>query len=295
MGKDVYREFEAAKHVFQTADSVTGLPVTRLCFEGRAEELALTINLQPAITTLNLALLACILLAGIRPAICAGHSLGEYSALAAADVLSTEDCIKLVHKRGELMNREALRNKGTMQAVTGLDIDRVSDIVKTAARYGPVSIANHNSADQIVISGAPEQVELAGRLAISRGGHVFPLKVSGAWHSPLINNAQEEFQAFLSTIAFKKPKRKVLHNVTASEEKDPLLIKALMSRQFCSRVRWFEIMMKLIDHQVNVYVEIGPGRVLTGLLKKTLPKHTRSRVYNVFSVKTFNAFIEAEA
>lgn len=295
MGKDLYQKFEAARSLFDRADSVTGLPISRLCFEKLSTELTSTINLQPAITTLNLAILACIEPYGIKPSICAGHSLGEYSALAAAGILTTEECLRLVQKRGELMHRESLLNRGTMQAITGLDIDRVSAIVEEAAQYGTVSIANHNSADQIVITGGQEQVEFAGNLALSQGGCVTPLHVSGAWHSPLINGALEEFQTFLSTVEFKRPRCKVLHNVTASEENEPLQIRRLMSQQFCSKVRWFETMVKLINSKVEVYVEIGPGKVLRGLLKKTLPEDAQCKIYNLFNVRTVEAFIEAEA
>lgn len=296
MGKDVYQEFEAARTVFHMADSITGIPITPLCFEGDKKELMSTITLQPAITTVNLALLACIQTScDIQPAVCAGHSLGEYSALATAGVVSMEDCLQIVQKRGALMHKEALRNDGTMHAAIGLDIDSVADIVTSASRYGAITIANHNSEKQIVLSGHPEALEFAGKQIVSQGGNVIPLNVSGAWHSHLIEGALAEFQAFLSTMVFTPPGCKVIHNVTASAEQHPAVIKEIMCQQFCRRVRWFETMIKLMECQVDVYVEIGPGKVLTGLLRKTLPKHIKYRLYNIFNTKTLDAFLNGES
>ena len=193
------------------------------------------------------------------------------------------------------MQREAIRTKGAMKAVIGLDITRVAKIVSSTAQKGPVSIANHNSADQVVITGAPEEVDKAGSLAEREGARVIPLRVNGAWHSPLINGALESFQKYLSGIRFHPPRCRVFHNVTAAEEYNPFLIKKLMSLQFCTRVRWHEIMLKMIDNGVDAYVEIGPGRVLTNLLKRTLPSGSQCRIYNVFGARSLKAFLKAEA
>lgn len=295
MGKDVYNESALAKEIFLMAEKVTGLPIRTLCFEGPPTELAATKHLQPALTTINLALLACIFSTGIRPVVCAGHSLGEYSALAAANIVSPWDCLRLVQKRGELMHRESSLHKGTMQAIVGLDIGTVSAIVESAANYGRIVIANHNSQDQLVITGTPECVKWAGRKALDMGAKVIPLRVSGAWHSPLVNGALSEFEALLSSIEFRTPAFKVLHNVTAAPEDHPDDIRTLMSRQLCSRVRWFEIMLAMMNERIDVFVEIGPGTVLTKLLKKTLPKPSACRIYNVFNFQTLAGFCEAEA
>lgn len=292
MGKDLAQKLGSAEAIFDTADRVTGLPITRLCFEGPMEDLTQTVNLQPAITAVNLACLAAIRNAGIKPSVCAGHSLGEYSALYAAGVVTMEDCLKLVYKRGELMHREATRNEGAMSAVVGLTIEQVAGIVDAAAHNGVVAVANHNSAEQIVITGAPDPVKAAGDLAAEKGARAIPLKVSGAWHSPLIQGAEDEFRAFLGQTPFNSPRCDVIHNVTADKESDSEQIKTIMARQLCSPVRWYDSMLKMLDDQVDTFVEIGPGRVLTGLLRKIMPKDHAATTHNVYDVKTLEKFLE---
>jgi [acyl-carrier-protein] S-malonyltransferase len=294
MGQDLAQIEEDARQIFAAADRLSGLPITRLCFEGPMEELTQTVNLQPAVTAVNLAFLAAIEKAGIQPRVCAGHSLGEYSALCAAGVVTVQDCLELVFKRGQLMHREATRNKGAMSAVVGLAIEKVAEIVDLAARTGVVAVANHNSAQQIVITGSPQAVTAAGEAAASQGAKVIALKVSGAWHSPLIKGAENEFRDFLESIEFKAPRCGVIHNVTAAVEADPDQIRSLMARQLCSPVRWFDSVLKMAEDKTEIYVEIGPGRVLTGLLKKILPADNAARVYNVYDLKTLEAFIQAE-
>ena len=294
MGQDLARADDAAANIFATADQVSGLPVTRLCFEGPMDELTQTVNLQPAVTAVNLAFLAAVQSAGIHPQICAGHSLGEYSALSAAGVVSVEDSLKLVFKRGELMHREATRHKGAMSAVVGLSIEQVTALVEQAGQTGIVAVANHNSAEQIVVTGSAEGVAAAAEIAKSLGGKAIALKVSGAWHSPLIKGAEAEFRTFLDDIAFEKPRCDVIHNVTAASETGPDGIRALMAAQLCSPVRWYDSVLRMIAEGTEVYVEIGPGRVLTGLLKKILPAGSDARVYNVFDIKSLEAFVQAE-
>ena len=296
MGQDLAASDDDAAKIFSMADQVTGLPVSRLCFEGPMAELTRTVNLQPAVTAVNLAFLTAVEKAGLRPQVCAGHSLGEYSALCAAGVVTKEDCLRLVFKRGELMHREATRHQGAMSAVVGLPMDQVAAVVEKSAPTGIVAVANHNSAEQIVITGEPEAVSAAGKAAADLGAKAIPLKVSGAWHSPLIRGAEADFEAFLEQIDFNAPQCEVIHNVTAEPEPDPLRVKALMARQLCSPVRWYDAMLKMMENQIDVYVEIGPGRVLTGLLKKIMPAaDSKARVYNVYDSKTLEAFIQAES
>ncbi len=295
MGQDLARRFDQARDIFQAADQVSGLPITQLCFEGPMEALTETVNLQPAVTAVNLALLAAVQDAGISPTVCAGHSLGEYSALCAAGVVTAKDCLKLVFKRGELMHRESCRNKGAMSAIVGLDIGQVQGLVEAVAKSGIVAVANHNSAEQIVITGSPDAVAEAGRRASDMGARAIPLKVSGAWHSPLIQGAESEFAAFLEGVPFRSPICDLIHNVTASVESDPKVIRALMARQLCSPVRWYDTIVALMARGVDVFVEIGPGRVLAGLLKKILPKAAPSRTYNVYDMTTLEKFVQAEA
>ncbi len=295
MGQDLAQELDAAKAIFDAADQASGLPISKLCFEGPMEELTETVNLQPAVTAVNLAFLSAIEEKGISPQVCAGHSLGEYSALKAAGIISTEDCIKLVQKRGELMHREATRNKGAMSAIVGLDIDQVAKVVEDAAASGIVAVANHNSEAQIVITGAPDGVAKAGDLAAAQGAKAIPLKVSGAWHSPLIAGAEDDFKAFLADIPFNAPNCPVIHNVTADTESDAGKIRTMMADQLCSPVRWFDTITKMMADQIEVYVEIGPGRVLTGLLRKILPKGAGAETFNVYDLKTLDKFIQAVA
>lgn len=293
MGLDLTQDLGSAKEIFDTADQVSGRPISKLCFEGPMEELTQTINLQPAVTAVNLAFLSAVQQKGIQPDVCAGHSLGEYSALSAAGIVSEKDCLKLVFKRGELMHREATRNKGAMSAIVGLNIDQVKQVVDEAAATGIVAVANHNSAQQIVITGEPDAVQKAGELAADQGAKAIALKVSGAWHSPLISGAEDDFSDFIGSIDFKAPKCPVMHNVTSDTEPDPAQIKALMAQQLCSPVRWYDTINKMVADQVDVFVEIGPGRVLAGLLRKILPKDTTAKTYNVYDLKTLDKFIAA--
>ena len=293
MGLELAKEFDTAKAIFEAADQVSGLPISKLCFEGPMEELTQTVNLQPAVTAVNLAFLSAVEQKGIKPHVCAGHSLGEFSALRASGIISTEDCLRLVHKRGELMHREATRNRGAMSAIVGLNIDQVAKVVDEAAASGLVAVANHNSGEQIVITGDPDGVVKAGELASSLGAKAIALKVSGAWHSPLISGAEADFKAFLADIAFNAPQCPVIHNVTAGTESDPGQIRTLLADQLCSPVRWFDTINKMLADQIEVFVEIGPGRVLTGLLRKILPKDSEAATFNVYDLKTLDKFIQA--
>lgn len=295
MGQDLYQDLDTAKTIFETADTITGLPVSQLCFEGPMEALTETINLQPAVTTVNLACLAAIQKENIQPTVCAGHSLGEFSALCAAGVVSQKDCLKLVHKRGELMHREATKIKGAMSAIIGLNIDQVTDMTDKASAQGIVAVANHNSEQQIVITGSPEGVAAADKMAKAMGAKAIALKVSGAWHSPLIQGAEAEFKTFLDGIGFNAPQHPVVHNVTAATETEPTQIRALMAQQLCSPVRWYDAIMKMVADEVEVFVEIGPGRVLAGLLRKILPKGSPMQSYNVYDLKTLEKFLQAVA
>ena len=208
--------------------------------------------------------------AGPRPSIMAGHSLGEYCALNAAGVISKEDTARLVFNRGELMHRDATRHQGVMHAIVGLSIDEVSDMVSEGQKGGVVSVANHNTELQIVITGAEKAVTQVSALATAKGAKSIPLKVSGAWHSTLIKDAQDEFKEYLETISFNSPQKSIFLNVTADLSDNADEIKEIMGRQLCSSVRWYDAMNKMIEEDVEVFVEVGPGRVLAGLLKKIL-------------------------
>lgn len=294
MGQDIYQEFDYVREVFDMAEETSKINLSKLCFKGPMEELTETVNLQPAITTINLSLLAVLENESVKPDFCAGHSLGEYSALCAAGVISKEDTIRIVHKRGRLMHREATKHEGIMRAILGLDIDVVTEITAEAQSEGIVSIANHNSESQIVITGSPAAVEKASLLAAAKKGKTVPLKVSGAWHSRLMEGAEKEFADFLSTIDFKPPESKIVLNVTGAFEAAPEDIQSIMARQLGSSVKWYDSMKRLEAETPDVFAEIGPGKVLTGLLKKILPKDAGYAAFNVFDLKTLEQFLAAK-
>ena len=293
MGLDLYQEYDFVRQIFDTVDEVSKAHISRLCFKGPMEELTLTVNLQPAMTAVNLACLAALEKEGIQPDVTAGHSLGEYSALRAAGVVSPEDTCRLVFKRGHLMHREATKHEGAMHAIIGLNIDEVREIVEEAREEGVVAVANHNTAEQIVITGAPDVVKSASEMAKARGAKAIPLRVSGAWHSELIRGAEDDFRAFLAEIPFNTPKLPVLFNVTAASESDPNEIKEIMARQLCSPVRWYDSVCRMQEDEVVVFGEVGPKKVLTGLLRKIIPDTYEYEVYNVDGMKGLEAFLKA--
>ena len=292
MGQDFHQEFGFVRELFDMAEEISRINLRQLCFKGPMEELTRTVNLQPAVTVVNLAFLAAVQRETGKPVVSAGHSLGEYSALHAAGVVSAEDAIRLVHKRGELMHREAIKNKGAMSALLGLTIDVVEEIVERGRERGVVSVANHNTGQQIVITGEPAAVAAVSAYAAEKGAKAIPLKVSGAWHSELIRGAEEDFKAFLQTVAFNSPQSAVVFNVTADTESDPDEIRSVMSRQLCSPVKWYDSMKQLVEEEIELFVEIGPGKVLTGLLRKNLPKDYPATVFNVNDLNTFENFIK---
>lgn len=291
MGQDLFQEYDFVREIFDAADDIAGAHISQYCFKGPMETLTETVNLQPAVTAVNLACLAAIQHAGISCCFSAGHSLGEYSALTSAGVVSMADTLRLVFRRGQLMHREALKHKGAMSAIVGLDIAAVDALVKTGRQTGVVSVANHNAAQQIVITGAPEAVAAVSQAAKSEGGRAIPLKVSGAWHSDLIRGAEAEFIDFLDTFRFDSPVNTVIHNVTADRCEDAKSIRRLIALQLCSPVKWYDTVRRLVAEQVNVFVEVGPGKVLKGLLKKIVPVDHAQPVFNVNNLKTLDALV----
>jgi [acyl-carrier-protein] S-malonyltransferase len=256
------------------------------------ETLTLTDNLQPAIAAVSLGCLEVLKASGIQPAISAGHSLGEYAALASSGSISSDDALRLVRKRGELMHREALTNPGAMAAVVGLDLQAVEEVVALAKEDEVLAVANHNTADQVVITGQEGAVSRAAQLLKGRGGKAIPLKVSGAWHSPLMGGAVEEFRGFMDRVHFSSPKSPILFNATAESGSDPELIKDIMAKQLISPVRWHEIVVKILSQGITAFAEIGPKRVLTGLLKKIAPAETELSVFNLEDQTSLKAFMD---
>ncbi len=295
MGKDLYDEYTGVRELFDMAEEISKTRLTRLCFNGPMEELTKTAVLQPAVTVVNLAVFYALQKENIRPSISAGHSLGEYSALCASEVLSCEDTLRLVHQRGILMNREAEAHKGVMSAVIGLGFDQVMEVIGKKDHEEPgkgVTIANHNGETQIVISGDPDSVKEAEIKLKDKKARVMPLKVSGAWHSPLIRGAEEEFRMSLDACPFKTPSLPVVFNVSADVEEDPEKIRQNMLKQLCSPVRWYDSMVRMIDEGVETFVEVGPGNVLSGLLKRIVPQGFSGKIVTVNTMKSLELFFK---
>ncbi len=272
MGREFLEEDQQCRELLDMAEDVSGFPLKKLCLEGPLEELTRTLYLQPAMTVMNLICLNMVEKAGIKADCFAGHSLGEYGALAAAGVLSTEDTIRLVTERGRLMERESAANPGSMLAALKLEINQVERIVAGHSEQGILTVANYNSAKQIVVSGEKPALAAAAKEISKQKGRAVPLPVSGAWHSPLIAGAVADFSKAIAAADFRHPAGTVFFNVTARPESELAKIRDIMARQISSMVRWFDIIINMYQHGVRVFIEIGPKKVLTGLMKKILPK-----------------------
>lgn len=294
MGSDLSDEFPDIREIFEALDDICGKPISRLCFKGPLDDLTLTINLQPAVTAVNLACLTALGQNGVEADIAAGHSLGEFAAMVSSGVISWQDALRCVNARGEFMHRESLSNPGVMAAVLGMNIDEVTKIVEESSAKGILAVANHNTAEQIVITGQKEPLDFAIRQIKEMGKRAIPLQVSGAWHCELMRNAVKDFRDFMDPIPFSEPKKAILFNATGMRETDPLKIKDIMAQQLVSPVKWYDIIMTMINEGVDTFIEVGPKKVLTGIVNKIIPKGTDLKVYNVGDLKTFRAFLEAE-
>ncbi len=291
MAKDFYDAQPKAQELFELAEAVTGLPLKRLCFEGPLEELTLTVNLQPAVTVVNLCVYEALAAAGVQPAAVCGHSLGEYSALYAAGVLSARDTLAAVRQRGLLMQREADKYPGAMAAVIGLAPEKLAALLKPLTDAGPLALANFNTPEQTVVSGTVELVTRAQELAKSAGARAVPLKVSGAWHSPLMAGAAADFAAFLHTLKFRPPRIPVYLNATARPEADPASLRQAMAGQLTSPVRWAELIARQQADGIDTWVEVGPKNVLKGLMRKILPDLPAERCHHVQDQATLAALL----
>jgi [acyl-carrier-protein] S-malonyltransferase len=269
MGKDLNDRFEEARWVFHQADAALGFSLSRLCFEGPEEELKLTENTQPAILTVSIAAYRVLEARGLRPDFVAGHSLGEYSALVAAGAISLEEAVVVVRQRGKYMQEAVPVGVGAMAAILGLEASGVEAVCREAAGELVVSPANFNSAQQIVIAGHAAAVERAMTLARERGAkRAIPLAVSAPFHCALMVPAQERLRADLDRLTIQSLRYGLVNNVDARLVTEPEEIRDGLLRQVPSPVRWLQSMEKMQQLGVGIYAEIGPGRVLTGLLKK---------------------------
>lgn len=274
MGRDVAEAFPSAREVFGLVDDALGIQLSTIMWEGPEEQLTLTHNAQPAILTHSLAVHT-VVSDVLHPVVGAGHSLGEYSAYAAAGALQIADAARLVRRRGELMFEAGRQRPGTMAAVIGLDPDRVIEICREASSGDRVAVgANFNAPDQTVISGDPEAVRRAAALLKEASAkRVLPLKVSGAFHSPLMDPAEQGLLAELEQVALADPSFPVVANATAEAVTDAAGAARGLGMQLTAPVRWVASVKKMAELAGNgtVFVEVGPGSVLSGLLRRIVP------------------------
>ncbi|OGO20762.1 MAG: [acyl-carrier-protein] S-malonyltransferase [Chloroflexi bacterium RBG_16_50_11] len=269
MCRDLYDNVKSARDIFEQADKALGFPISRLCFEGPEEELRQTINAQPALVTAGDACLqAAREISGNKlatPAFVAGHSLGEYTALAAAGVFDFSAAVRLARERGRLMHEAGQKRAGAMSAIMGLDETKLAEVCKQSDTV----MANINSPGQIVISGARENIAKAMELATAAGAsRTVPLQVSGAFHSPLMQPAVEGMVKYIDATTFKKPSIPVIGNVTALPLTTPEEVKTELKKQLLSPVQWQRTIEYMVKQGVTMFIEIGPGRVLAGLIKR---------------------------
>ncbi len=285
MGKDLFEQFEPAANVFKVADQKLDVSLSKLIFEGPKEELTLTHNTQPALLTTSMAIFEHFKQHNIEAEFVAGHSLGEYSALVAAGVLSFEDAVYAVRKRGEYMQEAVPAGEGAMAAVLGLDRELLTAVTREVTDAGDsVQLANLNCPGQIVISGTTKGVELAGEKAKEAGAkRAIPLEVSGPFHSALMKPAAKKFATVLDGLEIADAKIPVIANVTATPIQEKEEIKTKLVEQLYSSVLWEDSVRKMLDLGVDTFIEIGPGKVLSGLIKKI---DRKVKVYAVNDIET---------
>jgi [acyl-carrier-protein] S-malonyltransferase len=269
MGRELAEAFVEARTTFDEADAAFGGSLSGLCFEGPEDRLTLTEHTQPAILTVSTAAARVLESRGIRPAIVAGHSLGEYSAHVAAGTFAFADAVEVVRRRGRYMQEAVPVGEGAMSAVLGLEPDAVRRACEEAAEGQVVSAANINSPDQVVIAGAAAAVQRAGERARALGARrVVPLPVSAPFHCAMMKPAEERLAPELRLLAVDAPRVPVVANVDALAKRDGGAAIDALVRQVSSPVLWHDSMLRLASEGVTTYVEVGPGRVLSGLAKK---------------------------
>jgi len=270
MGKELAEKFPVARQVFEEADDALGFAISRLCFEGPAEELQLTENTQPAILTTSVAAFRAARESGLPdPAFVAGHSLGEYSALVASGVLGLSDAVRIVRARGQYMQEAVPVGTGAMAAVIGGELSAIEEACRNASEDQVCSVANSNSPSQVVIAGNTEAVDRAAELLKDVAKRVIKLKVSAPFHCGLMRPAQEKLASHLERLTFNEPRIPVVTNVDARVTTAPDELRDALLRQVSAPVRWLESMQLLFGKETETFVEIGPGKVLSGLMRQT--------------------------
>lgn len=289
MGQDIAGEFKKAKEIFDRADQVLGFSLSGLIKEGPAEELKKTINTQPAVVATSIAIMEVLREEGVRPYITAGHSVGEFTALYCAGVISLEDCILLTRARGEFMHQAGEKYPGTLSAIIGMDLPSVEELCNNSREADVLEVANLNCPGQIVISGSIEAIARAEKMAAEKGVKTVSLKVSAAFHSPLMNEACEKLANRLDQVEFRDAVIPLVSNVTAQLERDGQKIRELMKKQIISRVLWEESIRTMQKEGVEEFIEIGPGKALAGMLKKI---DRKINVVNVNDIKSLSRILD---
>ncbi|MDD2889709.1 MAG: ACP S-malonyltransferase [bacterium] len=272
MGKDLYEKYNEIKSLYEKANEILGIDIKKISFEGPENELKESKNAQIAIVLHSVASYNLLIQKGVTPSVTAGHSLGEYAALIAANAIDFDDALQLVRFRGELMSRAGEASPGTMAAVLGMPADKIEQIISEIGSPTLV-VANYNSPMQTVISGDIEGIKKASELLKTRGAkRVMPLQVSGAFHSPLMESAFKTFKLALEKIEIKNPSIPVVPNVTGKLTSSAEEIKENLGKQIISSVRWVDTVKNIVSAGTTSFVELGPGKVLTGLIKQISPE-----------------------
>lgn len=290
MGKDLYDNIESCKDIFDRGEEILNMPIKNLIFNGSIEELTRTKNSQPAIMLTSLACVKALEEEGIEASYALGLSLGEYGALVYGGMLSFEEGMKLIKKRAQIMDSEVSSEEGTMAAVLKLDNEKVEELIKRASEFGLVEGANYNCPGQVVISGDHKAIKASMKIAKELKGIVVPLKVSGPFHSSIYEKASYKFYEELKEVNINKFEKTVYSNVKGSsyEERDD--VKELLRQQIMSSVLFEKSIRDMIDKGVNTFVEVGPGKTLTGFVKK-IDKDVK--IYNVEDLKSLGETVES--
>lgn len=294
MGKGWHDAFAVARETFAQADAALREPLSQLCFEGPEDRLQLTANTQPAILAVSTAIARTLESAGYRPDVVAGHSLGEYSALVAASALDFGDALRLVRQRGELMQAAVPVGVGAMAAILGLDAEQVLAVAMAASSGTELcAVANYNSPEQTVIAGHQAAVERAMVLAKERGAkRALPLPVSAPFHSPLMRPAREGLAPRLAATSFSAPSVPLVCNIDAEPVKDGAAAREALVRQVDGPVRWVESVRFMVNELgVDRFVEVGPGAVLCGLIKRISPEAKTLSLAEPESLAALGAFV----
>jgi [acyl-carrier-protein] S-malonyltransferase len=288
MGKEIWGKYDSARIIMDKAMDILDFDIQELCFEGPLEKLNLTEYTQSAIYTVNMMIYEILKENNIKPTVVAGHSLGEYSALAAAGVYSFENGLKLVRQRGILMEDAMPAGKGSMAAIIGLESDTVSIICKEV--NGICEVANFNSPQQIVISGDSQAIKSAMEIATSKDAkRVIELDVSGPFHSSLMMKARNKLKTVIDKTELSKPSIPIIANVTGNYVNSPVELKETLVNQLTNSVRWVESIELMINDGIDTIVEVGPGKVLKGLIRRI---NKSINCYNVEDINTFNILLD---